>query len=379
LVFVCVQGYAVDAQTGEIVERIVEQPTNDVADKAAETATEKVAEKLAEKAAEHASEIETEKAELTAQRPDAWWRPTRVHFFVFVVDIDSIDDANQNFEANVYIRLRWTDERLANPGGATRQVPLSEVWNPRVLLANRQGLVSKSLPDVVQVAADGTVIYHQRYSGKMSQPLRLSDFPMDSHTFTIHFVATGYQESDLEFVPDNLRSVEGGAIADELSLPDWQLLGYEVLPLAYTPIEFIQTAGFVFRFQAERYVAYYLWQVVLPLAVVVVMSWAAFWVGREHVGVRIGVATSSILTLIAHRFVLASLLPRLPYMTRMDYFTVGSTLLVFMALLVVVVTAFLSTRGRDRPARRVDILARVAFPGAFVWLLVWFFFAGAGS
>ena len=192
LMFVCVQGYAVDAQTGEIVERIVEQPTNDVADKAAETATEKVAEKLAEKAAEHASEIATEKAELTAQRPDAWWRPTRVHFVVFVVDIDSIDDANQNFEANVYIRLRWTDERLANPGGATRQMPLSEVWNPRVLLANRQGLVSKSLPEVVQVAPDGTVIYHQRYTGKMSQPLRLSDFPMDSHTFTIQFVAAGY-------------------------------------------------------------------------------------------------------------------------------------------------------------------------------------------
>ena len=180
-------------------------------------------------------------------------------------------------------------------------------------------------------------------------------------------------------MPDNLKSLEGGAIADELSLPDWRILGYEILPLAYTPIEFIRTAGFAFRFKAERYVAYYLWQVVLPLAVVVVMSWAAFWVGRENVGVRIGVATSSILTLIAHRFVLASLLPRLPYMTRMDYFTVGSTLLVFMALLVVVVTAFLSTRGRDRPARRVDILARVAFPGAFVWLLVWFFFAGAGS
>lgn len=377
--FVCLQGFAEDAQTGETVERAVEQTTNTVADQAPETATEMAAEKLAEKAAEHASEIAAEKAELTAQRPDAWWRPTRVHFVVFVVDIDSIDDANQNFEANVYIRLRWTDKRLANPGGGTRQVPLSEVWNPRILLANRQGLVSKSLPEVVQVAPDGTVIYHQRYTGKLSQPLSLSQFPMDSHTFTIQFVSAGYREDELEFVPDSLKSVEGGAIADQLSLPDWRLLGYEILRLTYSPIELLRTAGFAFRFQAERYVAYYLWQVVLPLAVVVVMSWAAFWVGREHVGVRIGVATSSILTLIAHRFVLASLLPRLPYMTRMDYFTVGSTLLVFLALLVVVVTAFLSTRGRDMPARRVDLVARVAFPGVFSWLLIWFFFASADS
>jgi hypothetical protein len=92
----------------------------------------------------------------------------------------------------------------------------------------------------------------------------------------------------------------------------------------------------------------------------------------------LGVATSSILTLIAHRFVLASLLPRLPYMTRMDYFTVGSTLLVFLALLVVVLTSFLSTWGRAVAARRVDLVARAAFPGAFVWLMAWFFSVTSG-
>ncbi|MEA3302655.1 MAG: hypothetical protein U9Q75_05180 [Pseudomonadota bacterium] len=58
------------------------------------------------------------------------------------------------------------------------------------------------------------------------------------------------------------------------------------------------------KIEAKRYIAYYIWQIVLPLAVVV-MSWAAFWIDRVHVGVRIGVATSSILTLIAQRFVFA--------------------------------------------------------------------------
>jgi hypothetical protein len=45
---------------------------------------------------------------------------------------------------------------------------------------------------------------------------------------------------------------------------------------------------------------------------VVMVSWAGFRVQRDQIGVRIGIATSSILTLIAHRFILASLLPRLP-------------------------------------------------------------------
>ena len=85
-------------------------------------------------------------------------------------------------------------------------------------------------------------------------------------------------------------------------------------------------------------------------------------------------ATSSILTLIALRFVLASLLPRLPYMTRMDYFTVGSTLLVFMALITVIFTTFLAGRKYDSLAHKADISARVTFPAIFLFLLGWFLY-----
>ena len=361
---------AAEEAVEEAVEKVTEEAVEKATGKAVEEAVEKAAEKVVEKAAEEAAE----KAELMARRPDEWRGPTKVHFLVFVIDIDNIDDANQTFAGNVYLRLRWKDRRLANPGASTRQIRLEEVWNPRVLLANREGLVSRSLPEVVQVDPDGTVFYHQRYTGKLSQPLNLSRFPMDTHTFTIHFAAAGYSDDVLEFVPDNFRNLAGGSMAEELSLPDWKVVSYEALALPYNPIEEIRGAAFALRFEAQRYVAYYVWQVVLPLTVVVVMSWAAFWIGGQNVGVRIGVATSSILTLIAHRFVLASLLPRLPYMTRMDYFSVGSTLLVFLALITVVLTSFLVMKEREVLSHRIDIWARVTFPAVFLFLLGWFLY-----
>ena len=108
------------------------------------------------------------------------------------------------------------------------------------------------------------------------------------------------------------------------------------------------------------------------------MSWAAFWIKREDVGVRIGIATSSVLTMIAHRFVLASLLPRLPYMTRIDYLTVGSTLLVLLSLFMVTLIVILDNRKRQELTRRMDIAARVSFPSAFILLMVWFLFGSTG-
>ena len=347
----------------------------DTVEKAAQEAAEKATEKVLEKVVDEAEKKASEKAELKAKRPDEWRGPTTVHFFLYVMDIDEIDGAKQNFSANVYVRLRWTDKRLVNPGGATRQMQLEEVWNPQVLLVNRVGILPAALPKVVEVKPDGTVQYRQRYTGQLSQPLNLSEFPRDKHTFTIQFVSTAYTADQLEFVPDTAmgrQHIVGGGIASELSLPDWEMLSHGVLPLAYNLFEGLHAPGFAFRFEAKRYRAYYLWQVLLPLTVVVAMSWAPFWVERSNVGVRLGVATSSILTLIALRFVLAGLLPRLPYMTRMDHFTVGSTLLLFLALIAVVSTAYLSGNQREAQAQRIDLWARFAFPATFLLLVGWF-------
>jgi hypothetical protein len=354
------------------VEKATEITVERVAEKTAKMAVEKAIQKASEKTLEKVTQ-EKEQAELKGNRPEELKGPTTVFFLIFIVDIDDIDDAAQTFTANVYLRLRWKDARLANPEGNIRQIPLEEVWNPRVLLANQQGLVPRSLPEIAQVNPDGTVMYHQRYTGKFSQRLMLVEFPMDTHKFTIQFVATGYHADDLTFEPDQLKDMRGGSIAKELSLADWKILTYEVSTAPYKPIKDINSAAFAFIFHAERYVSYYFWQVVLPLAVVVIMSWSAFWVGREHIGVRAAVATSSVLTLIAHRFVLASLLPQLPYMTRLDYFTVGSTLLVLLALITVVMIGFLTAHSREQLAGNIDHWARGVFPACFLMLSSWFF------
>ena len=314
-------------------------------------------------------------AEIKASRPDADKGPTKVAFRMFVLDVNEINGAAQHFTANVFLSLTWKDDRLANSGLGERILHVDEVWTPQILIANRFGLISHSLPEVVHVFADGTVNYRQRYTGQFSQPLNLSAFPVDKHDFHIQFASAAYTNKDLEFFPGPSLinpDIVGGSMADELSLPDWEITDYSAFTSAYAPVPEVSTAGFVFQFEARRYFVYYLWQMILPLTVVSVMSWAGFWVQRDQIGVRIGVATSSILTLIAHRFVIASLLPRLPYMTRLDYFNVGSTLLVFLAMVGVVAAAYLASQEKEQLARSIDRAARVFFPVAYSALLIWF-------
>jgi Neurotransmitter-gated ion-channel ligand binding domain len=365
-------------KTAEKMQESAEKAATKAVEKATTKAVEKATTKAVEKAIQKAAEKDAEKAELTGVRPDEQKGPTEIGFFVFLVDVDGVSDADQNFIANVFLRLQWRDERLADPGRPLRQMRLDEVWNPQVLITNQQGLLARSLPEVVQVESDGTVSYRQRFNGTLSQPLNLSEFPMDRQQFRIQFVSVAKDGDRLKFVPmAALRdpSARGGSIASKFSLPDWKILKHEVMVSSYEPVEGVSVPGFALQFDAERYIEYYIWQAIVPMAVVVIMSWAAFWVALSDASVRIGVATSSILTLVALRFVVANLLPRLPYMTRIDYFTVSSTVLVFLAFLVVVFTSFLVVIERARAARAIDIVSRGIFPVAFFILLIWFFAA----
>lgn len=309
-------------------------------------------------------------------RPSIEEGPTKVSFLIFVIDIDEINGAEQNFTANVVLRLRWKDKRLAKDTKATRMMPLNEVWNPRILLVNRQTLTRTSLPEVVEVAPDGTVDYRQRYVGPLSQALRLSEFPFDRHAFTIQFIAVGFRSEDLEFVPGKLEEyhITGGEIAERLSQPDWKIEKYSVQSRPYEPIKGFKLAGFDFEFTAKRYMLYYVWQVIVPLVFIVAMSWGAFWIDPEHAGAQIGVATSSMLTLIAYRFMLGDLLPRLPYMTRMDYFTLAGTTLVFLAFVEVIMTTILFYKKKVQLGKKLDLCSRVIFPAVYISWSIWALF-----
>jgi len=68
------------------------------------------------------------------------------------------------------------------------------------------------------------------------------------------------------------------------------------------------------------------------------------------------------LTMIAYRFALAGMLPRLPFLTTMDFFVIASTIMVFLSMVEVIYTAYLSTNNHLGKARMIDRKARWVAP-----------------
>jgi neurotransmitter-gated ion-channel len=304
------------------------------------------------------------------ERPASGNGPTQVSVGIWLVDISKIDSAEQSFTAEVAVVLRWHDPRLAHTGSGIVRYPLEQIWHPRVTVVNETSSVSRKFPDYVEVEPDGTVNYRQRYDGAFTQPLRLRSFPFDRQTFHVQLVAVRYRPNEVTFVPDEdwIRNglQRAGGIAPSITLPDWTVEKWETKPLTYALSPGFEYSSYTFEFTASRNVQHYILKVILPLVLIVMMSWSVFWIDPNTSNSQISIAVTSMLTLIAYRFAVDSQLPRLPYMTRLDAFFLVSTLLVFFSLIEVLVTTILDNNQQTERAKKIDRYCRVIFPAIFV-------------
>jgi hypothetical protein len=303
------------------------------------------------------------------ERPGANDGPTPVSIGIWMVDIASIDSAQQSFTAEVVIVLRWKDPRFAHTGNGIVRYSLEQVWHPRIAVVNETNSVSRKFPDLVEVEPDGRVTYRQRYAGVFTQPLRLRSFPFDRQMFRLQFVAVRYPVNEVQFVPDQDWIDNGlkqaGGIAPSITLPDWTIESWNTKSLSYALAPGFEYSGYAFEFTAARNVSHYILKVMFPLVLIVIMSWSVFWLDPIHSNSQISIAITSMLTLIAYRFATDNQLPRLPYMTRLDAFILMGTVLIFVSLIEVITTTILETNHRVRLSKTIDRWCRLIFPAIF--------------
>jgi hypothetical protein len=304
------------------------------------------------------------------ERPASGNGPTQVSVGIWIVDISKIDSAEQSFTAEVAVVLRWKDPRLAHAGNGVVRYSLDQIWHPRAVIVNEGNSVSRKFPDMAEVEADGRVIYRQRYAGAFTQPLRLRSFPFDRQTFRLQFVAVRYRPNEVQFVPDQDWIDNGlkqaGGIAPSITLPDWTIENWNTKSLSYALAPGFEYSGYAFEFTAVRDVQHYILKVILPLVLIVIMSWSGFWIDPVNANSQISVAVTSMLTLIAYRYAVDTQVPRLPYMTRLDVFFLISTLLVFFSLIEVLITTILDNNQQTARAKKIDRYCRVIVPVIFV-------------
>jgi hypothetical protein len=305
-----------------------------------------------------------EVGQLPRSRPVDESGTTRVTVMIFMVDLIEIIDAEQSFLADIAVIAEWRDPRLAGIWDELHIVDASTVWTPRLQVVNRRQL-DQSLGESVEVMPDGTVTHRQRLTGHFTSLLDLRDFPLDEQRFQIQVVAPGVDVAEVELVPDD----EPPMRLEMLSISNWSVEPARIVPYTMPAAAGRTLPGLALELEATRRFSYYLVQVLLPLIAIIMMSWTVFWVDPTVVPARMSVVVTAMLTIIAYRFALGSMVPKLPYLTLLDWFLLGATFLVLLALVAVAATSYLVSKGRERQVATLNRWSRFAFPASFLILV----------
>jgi hypothetical protein len=287
--------------------------------------------------------------------------PVEVNVHLYLNDLTEIRDARESFVGDVFLRGEWQDRRLAHAGPEPCSADPETIWTPRMQLLNRRQLDQVGEQQLV-VEPDGSVRQVIRVYGEFSFRQDLTDFPFDQQT--LRFVLgsnLGPEVVALKAEPKNIGT------AESLSVANWRIstLGSQSSERYIAPVE-RTISTLEIDFLAERLTGFYTWQLLVPLALVVMMTWTVFWMPLEFVAPRVGLVATSMLTLIAYRFSMTSVLPPIAYLTRLDKFMVAASILVFGALAAAVAISYFEHRGHDASARRLNYVSRVLAPLSFL-------------
>jgi D-alanyl-D-alanine dipeptidase len=305
--------------------------------------------------------------------------PIQVTLGLYVLNISSIDEARESFTLDAYLFADWKDERLAYAPAGKRDVSRShatgEIWVPAFVLANA---ASPRSTVAVQIAgdADGRVHYIEQFTTTLSSDLMLERFPFDAQSLRVLVQPFLSEASEVTFVDGDQRT--GWDRQSYSSLDQWTIRGMrqhaEQRSLEPHRSSFTQM---IFEVDVKRQYEFYLWKVFLPLLLMVVLSWTVLLIDPGDLDNQIQISITTILTVIAFAFSIATTLPKVPYLTYIDTFFLGCYVFVFFSIVeLMTVNVVLRRRGRDA-GLRIRRLSRWLFPGAFVatnWVVAMYFF-----
>lgn len=303
--------------------------------------------------------------------------PVVVRASLEIQDIDEINEEKETFEFTGILTLRWHDKRQAfDPAsvGVEEKIyqgdyqfnELSPSWFPQFVLVNssgsfeQQGVVLRALPDGSQtlIAKIGAVAKTE---------LNLRRFPFDTQRLEAVFEVLGFDHKEVEL------QVDQETAANALWVPQWIITGISMSagdrPASYAGRHAVAST-FVASVDIKR-VSFYIGRlVILPLIVIVLLTFSVFWMDRLSLGDRISVSFIGILTAVAYQVVMNDIMPRIGYVTWIDGFLNLSFLLMVGTVIINLVVGGLDQQKKHGVAHRIDCLCRWIFPLTYLGLIL---------
>jgi Neurotransmitter-gated ion-channel ligand binding domain/Neurotransmitter-gated ion-channel transmembrane region len=301
--------------------------------------------------------------------PTSDGNPVKVTIALGLLNLTDIDEVGQRFHVNAYLFMGWQDPRLkyvtTSQQSDANPYAKSEIWSPTVEVVNavdpRQSYDTK-----LKANPDGVVNYAERFSVMVTSKFALQSFPFDSQTLNLVIRPYVGERKEFTLVADLRRSRMVPEFGTYSSLASWDVQALDVEVATAQAADGGPVSEARFRLSLKRKSAFYVYKVIIPLLLMVALSWTVFWIEPGDLATQVQIAVTTVLTIIAFAFAILGSLPRVPYLTFIDAFFLTCYVFAFIAI-IELMSVHLSHRTRGvELAARIRRHSRWAVPLAFL-------------
>jgi len=307
-------------------------------------------------------------------------QPVVVYPAFQLLAIHNIDDEAETLEFSGVLTLVWRDPRQAfDPAvagveekfyhGEYQFNELSPCWYPQVVLGNSAG-VNDLQGVLLRVKPDGTSILTQTIHAVTRSRMNLRRYPFDHQRMEAVFWVLGFDDTEVMLASDAQTAL---AELSKTQVPQWdltRLLASTRSAVLMDPGNGRQASVFVLTFELSRRSFFMVRLVILPLVLIVILSWSVFWMDRSSLGDRMSVSFVGILTAVAYQAMVSDIMPQIAYLTFMNAFLSFSFLVMCATAVVNLAVGECDRHGDPQRGDRVDRGCRWMFPLAYVGLIL---------
>ncbi|XP_019630827.1 PREDICTED: neuronal acetylcholine receptor subunit alpha-10-like isoform X1 [Branchiostoma belcheri] len=274
-------------------------------------------------------------------------RPTNVTLDLAMANIINLDEKNQVLTAEVWLRMKWTDEFLtwnvSEYGGIeTIATQAENIWRPDMFLYhNVNHEFGGWLEDVVMISSDGQVDWKAPAVTMSACLVDVSDFPFDKQKCYLQFGSWNQDGRHVDYFSES----EVGDMANLIRNVEWDVPKLSVERHEHN-FNGVPYPDVTFTMHMTRRSTFYVINMFLPCALLAFVVGATFYLPPDC-GEKISFGVSVLLTLTVFQLVVAQEVPQSESVPTVGLFIIVSLALMTLSLLATTFVMNLGDSGEE--------------------------------
>ena len=249
---------------------------------------------------------------------------------------EQIENGDWSFEECVIDEKRWTSANSRDPNyGVVIKNIISEDKTKRYA----EYLILPTFEEDYKGeknSKSAQITYRKNTSYKIKNTFNLKSFPFDKQKILLELTNDRYSLDEWKAQPTSWTLITATQFMKDNPISGWDIKDFNLkYKEFYDPLYEDYTDGFEMVFEIERKSGYYIFKIILPIILILMVCWSVVWIDPKELESRLTITIVCLLSLIAYNFVIDKDLPKLEYFTVLDW-------IIFVSYIYATIPNFLS-------------------------------------